>query len=266
MQIIHKIDQLVAELNQLKPILSDDLVQNKRKFNELLQSALESDDFNDAETTISSAAEVKRQEGIPSWVNPDFAYDPMNPRKPNMQELMVALSGKSLEELYSEPDDNWHVIRSQASEILYGVIGSNNDTRDWQSIMSSDDISEKAREQTGIMYEPKVDIISNFNEHDVLENQTAIIKDKQGNILRALTNDISSAEETLRSFGATRLSVPKDIETLVDKQKFDSNLLTFLQGFDQNYDNIEEIAFQTATEAISNKLMEEIPIEELSKL
>lgn len=265
MQIIHKIEQLVTELNQLKPSLSDDRLLNEKKFNELLQSSLESDNYTDKITTTSSASKENLETEIPSWVNSGYAYDPMNPRKPNMHELMVALSGKRLEDLYREPEDNWHKIRSQSSEMLYGVIGSNNDTRDWQSIMSSDDISEKAREETGIMYEPKVDIISNFNENEVLESQTAIIRGKQGNILRELANNVSSAEETLRSFGATRLSIPNDIETRVDQNKFDNNLLTFLKGFDKP-SSIEEVAFQTATEAISNKLLEDIPLEELAKL
>jgi hypothetical protein len=265
MQIIHKIDQLVTNLNQLKPSLSDDRLLNEKTFNELLQSSLQSDNYIDKATTASSAAEENLETGIPSWANSGYAYDPMNPRKPNMHELMIALSGKSLEDLYGEPVDSWHKIVSQSSETLYGVIGSNNDTRDWQSIMSSDDILEKARKETGFMYEPKVDIISNFNENEVLENQTAVIKDKQGNILRELANNVSSAEETLRNFGATRLSIPNDIETRVDQNKFDNNLLTFLKGFDKP-SSVEEVAFQTAAKAISNKLLENIPIEEIAKL
>lgn len=39
-----------------------------------------------------------------------------------------------------------------AAELIYGVIGSNTDTRDWQSIMASDDPVAAARKATGQMY------------------------------------------------------------------------------------------------------------------
>ena len=44
----------------------------------------------------------KIENGIPSWVDPDYGYDPQNPRKPNMRELMEAISGKDVEDLYAE--------------------------------------------------------------------------------------------------------------------------------------------------------------------
>ena len=45
------------------------------------------------------------------------------------------------------------------------ALSANEDTRDWQSIMST--IFLKAREQTGKMYKPEVDIQSNFNDDGI---------------------------------------------------------------------------------------------------
>ena len=77
------------------------------------------------------------QEGgeIPDWVDPNYSYDPANPRKPNMREMMNAgLSTKD------------------ASEMLYGVVGANRDTRDWNAIMASDNVLSAAQQATGQMY------------------------------------------------------------------------------------------------------------------
>ena len=72
---------------------------------------------------------------IPDWVDPNYSYDPANPRKPNVREMMNAgLSAKD------------------ASEMLYGVVGANEDTRDWNAIMASDNILSAAQQATGQMY------------------------------------------------------------------------------------------------------------------
>jgi len=71
---------------------------------------------------------------IPDWVNPDYGYDPNNPRNPNAREVAEALGGKPLEEMTSEERASFS---SQASELLYGVVGSNTDTRDWNAIFES---------------------------------------------------------------------------------------------------------------------------------
>ena len=75
--------------------------------------------------------------GVPAWVDPDYGYDPANPRKPNMREMMEALSGRTVEELYADPDSNWQDISRKASDILYGVVGSNQDTRNFNAIMDA---------------------------------------------------------------------------------------------------------------------------------
>jgi len=71
-------------------------------------------------------------------------------KKPNMRELMEAIGGKSLEEL--QADGSYSDIAKQSSELLYGVVGANTDTRNWNEIMQSDNIISSAQQATGQMY------------------------------------------------------------------------------------------------------------------
>ena len=110
MQIINKIDHLITELTKLRPTLSDDPSSNEKRFSDLLASSLESD-----RTTANKEIDVIFSENvIPSWVDLDYGYDPQNPRKLNMRELMEAMSEKNLEDLYKEPDESWMQISGQA--------------------------------------------------------------------------------------------------------------------------------------------------------
>jgi hypothetical protein len=266
MQVISKIDQLITELTKLKPILSDDSPSNEKKFNDLLAASIATDHTvvsKELDVTFSTNA---KQDIIPSWVDPEYGYDPLNPRKPNMRELMQAMSGKNVEDLYADTNGNWQNVSRQASEILYGIVGANADTRDWPSIMNSSNILEKAREQAGAIYEPEVDIQSNFNTDGILTEQIAVIKDNKGNTLRALSSNIDSAEETLLNFGATKESIPTNLEELINREKFDDGLLAFLKNFDNNPTSIQQVVVQSASEVIANKLSQEIPLDELAKL
>src|SRR5574344_2264603 len=57
-------------------------------------------------------------------------------KKPNIKELMD-ISGINFDD---------------ASSILYGVVGSNEDTRDWNKILTSSDVLKTAKEETAKMY------------------------------------------------------------------------------------------------------------------
>lgn len=265
MQIISKIDQLISNLNDLKPELLNDPEADQKKFNNLLKSVLEPTDRNiDGIMGYSDKTNSLVSEVMPSWVDLNYGYDPENPRKPNMREFMQAITGKTVEAIYA--DGNWQEFSSQASDILTGVVGSGRDERDWTLIMSSEDIIKTAQEQTGIMHEPKLEILSNFDETNTLIDQTAVIKDKKGNFLRSLSNDISLADRTLQNFGATNASIPADLKDRIIQDKFNANLFAFLKDFDRQDKDLEEIAFQTTTEVISKKLSKEVPLEEIEKL
>ena len=267
MQAKSKIDHLIAELTNLKTILSDDSPSNEKRFNDLLKASIATNQTvadEEIEGTFSSNA--KPEDIIPSWVDPDYGYDPQNPRKPNMRELMEAMSGKNVEDLYTEPEETRKKISRQASEMLYGVIGANEDTRDWPSIMNSGDILTEARKQTGAMYKPEVGIQSYFNDDGILTEQIAAIKDNKGNILRSISTDLDTAEETLLNFGATKKSIPTNLEEQIDPEKFDHGLLAFLKNFDNNPTSIQQVVLQSTSEVIANKISHEIPLDELAKL
>lgn len=263
MQILHKVDQLIQKLTDLKPILSEDSPNNSEKFDEILKASLtNSSSISNASNNAINSYNNNTLEN--NWASSDYSFNPLAPRKPNMRELMEAMSGKTLEDLYKEPIYSWQKISRQASDILYGVVGSNEDTRDWLSIMSSNDIVTKAREQTGAMYEPEVDIQSNFNDKGILTEQIAVIKDYKGNILRSLSSNITSSEEKLLNFGVTKDSIPTNLEEKIVPGKFDNDLLAFLINFDNT--STQSIVVQSASEAIANKISQEIPIDELAKL
>lgn len=267
MQVVNKIDQLITRLNKLKPELLDGIEGGDHKFYQLLQSTINSDPtHNKAAMKLDVTPELNSANEIPSWVDPNYYYDPNSPRKPNMLELMEAISGKSLDDLYKEPKSSWKKVSSEASEMLYGVVGSNEDSRDWLTIMASDDILKSAREQTGKMHEPAVDIVPSFANQAISSEKIAIIKDKNGNTLRSLSNNISSTEEILRNFGATSDSIPSDLELKIGADKFDKGLLNFLKNFDKNPSSIEKIMLQSTAEIISGKLSNNITLEEFAKL
>ena len=62
-------------------------------------------------------------------------------KKPSIKELM----------------DFTNMSFEDASSILYGVVGSNEDTRDWNKILTSSDVLKTAKEETNLMYNKAVD-------------------------------------------------------------------------------------------------------------
>ena len=74
--------------------------------------------------------------GVPAWVDSDYGYDVNNPRKPNMREMMELIAGKTVEELYASGEDYSDITRL-ASDLLYGSVGSNQDTRDFIAITNA---------------------------------------------------------------------------------------------------------------------------------
>ena len=132
--------------------------------------------------------------------------------------------------------------------------------------METENILSAARQQMRVMYEPQVDIQSNFNDYGILTEQIAVIKENKGNTLRSLSNDTTSAEKELLNFGATKDSIPTNLEERINPEKFDADLLAFLKNFDAKPTTLQQVVVQSANEVISNKLSQEIPLDELEKL
>lgn len=265
MQVSNQIDQLIAALNELKPLLSDDKKENAEKFAAVLQNSLEfSSTSSEISTSLVGSNQIKVIEDF-GWVDTNYAFDPNNPRKPNIRELMEAISGSSIEAL-QVGSEYWQDIYGKASEMLYGVIGVNEDTRDWLKIMSAEDVLQTAKAETGKMYEPKVEIHTYADTNEIPMHQVAVLKDKNENILRSIPNEETTAENMLRNFGATHASIPENIKDQVTSDQFDQKFLSFLENYDKKPENIDQIAIQATTEALALKIQNHIPLTEIDKL
>lgn len=266
MQVSNQVDRLINNLRNLKIEVSNDKEANVERFNKTFSKALDGPTIgNISASGYTQLTSMEKYTDVPSWVDQKYGYDPKNPRKPNLRELMEALSGRTVEDLYADPKSEWQNISAKASAILHGVVGSNTDTRDWSLIMNSEDVISAANAETGKMYEPIIDIETS-NKNTSATQQFAVIKDKNDNILSTVPSDPSKAEETLRIFGATYASVPANLESKVITGKFNEPLLNFLKNFDKNPDQTDNIVLQATADALSKKLSDEIPLEELNKL
>jgi len=170
-------------------------------------------------------AEENTTNNIPAWVDPDYGYDPANPRKPNMREMMEIMAGKSVEEIYASGED-YSDISGASSDLLYGAVGSSGDTRDFVAITNAATdattgefdankfvaATQLATAQmyggTTVVYEGtgyKVDAAGNTvfdaNGNPVLLDPQLIIKGNNGTYLRSLTGDADKMALTLKTFG-----------------------------------------------------------------
>ncbi len=115
----------------------------------------------------------------------------------NFAQVLSATQGpKSLmttpeSSLTNRPDIKGFMDRTgadflDASELIYGVVGSNTDVRDWSAIMSSSDPVSAARQATGQMY-GRTDIPKRTDATYATDNDTVA---KDGNfVVRQLKDD-----------------------------------------------------------------------------
>jgi hypothetical protein len=237
MELSAKIDQVKASLETLKMQAADAPVEANSQFSSILETALDGgNDTARVKDALPTKLQAQATPQIPAWVNTDYGYDPANPRKPNMRELMEALSGRSVEALYADAGSNWQETSRLASELLYGVVGSNDDIRNWDAIMGSSDIVKAARQATGEMHAPVVNILSIRDGAGVVTEQIATINDANGNVLRSLPSSIEQAREILENFGVTSASIPEDLSTRIVVDNFNYTILDLLVNFKSRYE------------------------------
>ena len=174
--------------------------------------------------------------------------------KPNMRQLIEIITGRTMHELYSDPESNWEKISREASEILYGVVGSNTDTRNWDLILKSDNIIETARSETEKMYGLKVDIVSEMDSESNLVAQYPVLKDKNNAIVRKLSGHVNKVEETLINFGAKKQTFPSDLKDKITFEGFQPEIKKLLISLSQDSQTIQNVALQTATDVISKRI------------
>lgn len=196
MDITQRIDQLVANLNDLKASLQQTQPTPTAQFDAVFEQALA--EVEDLQGSATPSALVQ-QSGVPSWVHPDYHYDPANPRKPHMIEMMEVMAGMSLQELQQQPRETYREINQIAADLLYGVVGSAADTRDWTAIMSSSDVVRAAREATGALHGVTVAALVD----PVTEEPKAAVIDRDGDALRTLGGLEELVTQTMLNFGVT---------------------------------------------------------------
>ena len=179
--------------------------------------------------------------------------------KPNLRELMESVTGRTMDELYADPNSNWKKISKDASEILYGVVGSNNDTRDWESIMSSENIFDTARSETEKMYGLKVDIVSEVDSEFETIAQYPVLKDNKDNILRRLSGHVNEIKETLVNFGAKKESFAPDLQDKITFKDFQPEVKNLFLNLSKDSPTTQETLVHTTIDLITTR------IENLSK-
>ena len=143
MTTIAQMDQLITSLQNIRATLAEDNSKNNNAdfgamFDTALSNALEEPV---PQMNVNAAAMVNDS---PAQSFDDFMamnllgtnLDTSRAARPNMREFMDATGASS----------------QDASELLYGVIGSNGDYRDWGAIMASDNPIDAARAATGQLY------------------------------------------------------------------------------------------------------------------
>ena len=143
MTTIAQMDQLITSLQNIRATLAEDNGKNiTGDFGVMFDTALSNALEEPAQLmNVNGAAMVN---DAPSQSFDDYMamnllgtnLDTSRAVRPNMREFIDATGASS----------------QDASELLYGVIGSNEDYRDWGAIMASDNPIDAARAATGQLY------------------------------------------------------------------------------------------------------------------
>ena len=211
MQVQAQIDRLIANLEALKASLSQPAASGPNTFSQQLESAM-----GDIEK-ISIAAvggenayspdlavEVIEQDGVPSW------FDPNNPKRPSTMQLMEIMTGQEPSEIFERED--FKKLSRDASDMRYGVIGSINDKRDWEGILTSGSIISTLRAENAKLLAPSVSIESTFARSGEPMKSTVTVRDGAGNKLRVMHGEQDGLAAALQNMGVTAESIVADLK------------------------------------------------------
>lgn len=172
----------------------------------------ENSGINDNLSHNTPSTKIESFSNILSQSMDNYAYNPETSQKPNMRELMEALSGKNIESIYSDPKINEQKLSEKASEILYGITASRIDTREWSEIMESENIEDAIKSANRKMLEPVLSInytipseLINPNKlkdtNTVIPLNQEIVVESKGDILRKVPKSLNEASEYLKLIG-----------------------------------------------------------------
>ena len=236
MTTIAQIDRMITNLQGLKASIAQPAADSKAAdFAAVFASVV-----SDAETEVAAPASValantsamsatplaSEVSGIEKYRSLDLVTDSLDRSRvarPNMREFMDATGANS----------------QDASELLYGVIGSNGDYRDWDAIMASDNPIDAARAATAQLY--------NSNLTYEMVNDPSYGTDDYAEVLAASS---LSEETTLGKQGNFALHSSEDTTSLMAVSS--SGLM--LRGAGSSQEQIERTAwlFGFSTEGLGS--------------
>ena len=231
MAISLQIDQLIENLLALKKSAGSDPNIDSEKFNKILQESIESSNNSNLESSEFEAKNPGETKFPDNSNGVEIISDSESSNKPSMRTLIEALSGKTVEELYADPQSNWIDVSNQASEILYGVVGDGVDSRNWSKIMSSSNILEAVREETKNMVSPTVELASIKRNEEQSTTQYMALKDSKGTTLRSLVGPEDLIYKILNNYGMSSIKLEDDLQNKIIDENFDRDVLTSLRDF-----------------------------------
>jgi len=182
---------------------------------------------------------------VPDWVDNDYLSSYVssaktgNPRKPNNREMTEMVAGVPIEQLYGTMETSeWTKYTRISSDLLYGVVGSNTDTRNWEAIMASDDVVTAAQIATSQMYGgTTVKFMSGGWVLDEFGNTTdqkldpyLYVVGGNGTVLTSLGTNLDNMAYTLQKFGVKNTAWIDDAVTAMGSY---SNKDQYVNTFDQ---------------------------------
>jgi len=123
-------------------------------------------------------------DGGAEWRDPDYDNSAQQMagatgRKPNMREMMEAMAGMPVEQIYSTmPQEQWSQLSRAASGMLYGDAGQSVSDTNWETFMDDPSTKESLREAGTYLLSPEVKNIDRSKE--------------RSNVISAVTNSITS--------------------------------------------------------------------------
>ena len=212
MQITNNINKLIEKSGVIEHLSQNISSPLNKNFSNLLSQSM--DDLGTGsgtkQETFDNANDVEQT--LPYGDYYKYRYDPNSSQKPNMRELMEALSGKNIYDIYSDPNIDDQKLAKKASEMLYGTTSSRIDTRDWSKIMSSENIEDAVKIANRKMLQPVLtlnytipsEIINSDKLTDTQSivplNQELVVK-SNGAILRKVPASQNEAHEYLNIIG-----------------------------------------------------------------
>ena len=235
MELTNKIDTLTATLQGLKISEKGAREATTAEFVKILEEALNTVEIV-APEPVASQDQHKQTESdtslsIPSWVDIDYGYDADKPRLPTSREVVEAMTGRTVEELYADKTVDYSKISRSANDLLWGPTLHGEDTRDWVKIFQSDDLIETLRSENHKMLGATVDIVSDYDANGELVAQHAAIFDNKGKVFRVLNEGENFAQEALKNFGVqTEINVQK-LKNKIQIPNFNKGILDTLTAY-----------------------------------